>query len=171
MPAKTDYIDVRVFLTNTVAPSPVLGFLPFSPIASGQWVHLPGQCCNIEFRDPLARMFDFVLIGTAVYLRRFQSVRRAQQINWLPNNDDGNTSGWTWGYDRVGNAWDQAVNTPGGGAPHADQARLIYEIEHKGPDVNGNKRRTGTNACYLGDPTNYRSVWEGAVAIRAGRRT
>lgn len=171
VPAKTDCIDVRVNLINTVVPSTVLGFLPFSPIRSGEWVHLPGQCCNIEFRDPLARMFDFILIGTSVYLRRFQSVRRAQQMSWLPGNDDTGTSGWTWGYDQTGGVWDQQVNTPPGGAPRADLSRLLYEIEHKGPDVSGNKRRSGSNSCAIGDPTNYRSVWTGAVIIRPGRRT
>lgn len=174
IPAGADYLDIRLNLTNTQVPSTILSVPIFTLLVSGQWTALQGYSCPVELQNPIARMFEFRVDGTNVYLRRYQSVRRYQQItSWLANNDDSSASGWTFGDTSYRPSFELASTAAQGGQPRSVLGLLAYEIEHKGPDTNGSKRRrvAGSNACSVVDPTNYRSVWQGDLIIRPGRRT
>lgn len=171
VPAGTDYIDVRVRLSNTVVPSPIMEVPIFPILQTDQWTNLPGGSCPIELRSPLSRLFEFKRVGNDVYLRRYQSVYRGQQIPWIPGNNDDRTSGWTYGASAANTAAYLPSTISSGGSMKIDLGRLAYQLEYKPDDTNGNKRRFGTNACSLVDTSNYRSVWSGDLIIRPGRRT
>jgi hypothetical protein len=171
VPALTDYLDVRVKLYNTVVPSTILGVPILSFLKPDRWTNLPGGSCPIEIRAPLSRLFDFKRFGNDIYMRRFQSVYRgSEQAPWLVNNDDSASSGWTYGDTpfRPDNWLPTST-----GQPRAVLGRLVYQLDQKGPDGSGAKRRrvAGSNACSVVDTSNYRSVYQGDLIIRPGRRT
>ena len=101
VPAGTDFIDVRAKIVRTVAPptfkriSPPLLMFP-----EGQWFHLVSGSCTCEYFAPLVRHFDIRLIGTTVYLDRYQSSRNEGQTT---NSTGGNTNGVN--STQIGTAW------------------------------------------------------------------
>lgn len=74
VPLLTNYLDVRVKITRTKSPSSFLDQTVPQLITNNQWVHLPGGSGLIEATTIWRRLFDIVLSGTSVVLRRRQSV-------------------------------------------------------------------------------------------------
>jgi len=159
VPAGTNYIDVKIRLTRTVTPPTFLTISP--PIMwapSGQWIQLRGGSCPMEYFAPLVRLCEFVLDGTSIYLRRYQSVR----ANDFPMNQTG------------GNAYNEWYTQYYGNYANANVLRSIpcVLLDTKGFDGNGNKLpswgTSPTNSCtwYTID---YSSVYSADIEIRPGR--
>lgn len=167
VPAEANFLDIRAKLTRTVAPNVGTimpeGVPPYLP--TGVEMDL-SYSCPVEINRFFVRMFNIVREGNTIYLDRYQSSRLEFFNFWIPSNSDAAATGWTYGaasavYSNV----------------EARKGVPIYQIEHKGPDTNGNKRRAsgGTNRCAIPgadgfvDPTNYRSVYSVDLVIHPGR--
>lgn len=78
VPTGTDFINVKAKITRTLAPNAAGNGLmadtlpPVPPM--GKAIKLLGGSCLLEESYPLARGFAIILVGTSVYLRRYQSV-------------------------------------------------------------------------------------------------
>lgn len=176
VPAETDYLDVRVRLTRTQVPAVMWGqSSPYPLFAEGEWVNLPGGSCPTEAYLPmLLRHFDIERVGTAVYLRRYQSVgNMGYRDRVMPSggaiiNSDSNVSGG-WTVANNGTGW---TNMPARGS------WLACRLDARGPDNSGGKRRNGTspgtdNQCLIpGKSTSYPdlgSIYAGDIIIHPGR--
>lgn len=73
IPSGANYIDVRVNMVQSKAPTTFLDQSVPSLISPGQWVHLPGGSCLIEATTIWRRLFTIALVGTTVVLRRKQT--------------------------------------------------------------------------------------------------
>lgn len=73
VPAGTDYIDCWVNLTRTVNPANIFDLQLSSNFPQGKWTKLEGGSCYIEQFGGVSRLFEIVLSGTNVLLRRYQS--------------------------------------------------------------------------------------------------
>lgn len=73
VPTGTDYIDCWVNLTRTVNPANIFDLQLSSNFPQGVWVKLEGGSCYIEQFAGVSRLFEIVLSGTNVILRRYQS--------------------------------------------------------------------------------------------------
>jgi len=155
LPEKANYFEVELNMVRIVHPSAYLGLAIPELLAPGNR-HMPdGGSAIIEGIGPMVRMFAFERIGSAIYLRRKQSVtlmKGGTPVPWNPGNathypNGGMRNGWTHG--GAGQGWP------------------AFLIESK---ANGNfdKTRHGSNACSLADPTNYASLWRGTVTITPG---
>src|SRR5690606_10427001 len=80
VPSGTDYLEIWVNLTRVVNPARILDLTLASMFPQGQWVKLVGYSCVIEETLGVARQFEFVLDGTTVKLRRFQSINASGGI-------------------------------------------------------------------------------------------
>lgn len=69
-----NYIDVRVRARRTKNPSAFLDQPVPQLVAPNQWAHLPGGSCLIEATTIWRRLFEVVLDGNRVLLRRRHSV-------------------------------------------------------------------------------------------------
>lgn len=126
VPTGTDYLDVMVNVTRTVAPHADVDGLPFQTIVpSGVWFKADGGCCVVEHDNLVARMFEFALIGTNVYLRRYQSVGSA-------------SISFSGGITNIGNL----SNNPGAGFLNAVLGGLV---DIRGPHPTGYNRLHGGN--------------------------
>lgn len=133
VPAGTDYLDVQVNMSRTTVPdNTIFGYpYPMIPPAS-EWVGLQnGGSCLIEKLNGFARLFEFVLSGTTVLLRRYQSVN-TDGIPWNAANN-GSISGWTWG------------NVSNNMGANADVCILAAPIDNRGPSPTGFDRLRATN--------------------------
>lgn len=155
LPTGANMLDVTVNLTQTKQPSPYLGIDEPTFIQEGVPIALRGSSCQLEGFGPVRRMIDIMIIGTGIYLRRYQSILNSGDPDiWLSGNTDegdlgGFKSGWTYG-----------------GNPNAQFAALI---EAKGPGGNINKYRNGSNACSVVPTANFSSIWTGTAVIIPGR--
>lgn len=115
VPAGVNYIDVRVEISVAKAPNPFLDQAVPPLVYPGTWVHLPGGSCLIEATTIWRRLFDVVLVGTDIYLRRRQSVcaippNAAADYGGIYNTQGANRDPWlTFSYADWG--W---VTGPGG---------------------------------------------------------
>lgn len=159
VPAGIDYIDVRVKLSRTNAPNNYLSFSVPNMLPT-QETHLPGGSCLVESSGIWKRLFEIVLSGTSVVLRRYQSVYDGDNnIEWSPGNaiqfsNGGYRQGWTYG-----------------GGSDAEDAHLAALIEGKDRTNSSsiNRWRGGSNACSLDDDDiSFASTWTGSVIIRPG---
>lgn len=163
VPAGTDFIDVRAKIVRTVAPptfkriSPPLVMFP-----EGQWIHLVSGSCTCEYFAPLVRHFDIRLIGTTVYLDRYQSSRNEGQTT---NSTGGNTNGVN--STQIGTAWGNYADAP------AYWAADCVFYEQKGPSGGGNKRppwgSTSSDSCTVGPVIDYQSQYSADFIITPGR--
>lgn len=165
VPSGTDYIDVRVNLTQTVTPPLFLNTMsPLPFFQEGQWTGLPGGSCPVELSYNLIRMFNIVLIGTSVYLHRYQSVFNANtgyntSMGGAPEIDiNGNQSdGWsTWGNLNVSGPQPKSRANPG------------VRIQLK-PASASQKRPGGADHCNFTSFPNLRSRYQGSIIIHPGR--
>jgi len=164
VPAGTDYIDVRARLTRTINPPTFYKTIspPVKFFAETQWIHLLGGSCVCEFMYPLIRQFDVVMEGTAIYLRRYQSVANPGVQS---TSTSGNTN--TGVFTQQGASWGNYAN-----APVFNASRVVF-FESKGPDANGNKRppwgSTSLNSCWTGSVIDYQSLYNVDLIITPGK--
>lgn len=163
VPAGTDYIDVRAKMTRSISPPQFLRTTP--PVVmfpEGQWIGLRGGSCTCEYMFPLIRHFDVRLIGTSVYLDRYQSSINAGQTVTSTGGDQNGVNS-----TQLGEAWGNYPDSP------AYWAKDCVFFESKGLDGNGNKRppwgSTSSNSCSVGSVVDYRSHYLADLVITPGR--
>lgn len=158
VPDGTDYLDVMVKLTNTLVPAGWLDLGMRSDIPAGQWVKLEGGSCQIEQIPGLRRLFEIVLDGTTVKLRRYQTVTANGQVGRSYIHGLGNVIGYFAG-----------TNAPAGSVLLASYGALL---QIKGPDGGVNHRPPGApisqDPCTT-TPTSDASTWTGDIIIIPGR--
>lgn len=168
VPAGTNYLDCRVNLTQTIVPSNIIGLGLSDPWPQGQWVKLEGGSCYIERMLGVSRLFEFILVGTNVVLRRYQSVSGA-----------GNTSPALERVNPPGGIGNIDFFYPGTNAPTATGNLALYGqlIDSKGPSTNDTHRPPGKESgssnnspCSMSTAgINYASRWSGSVNIIPGQ--
>lgn len=158
VPAGTDYLDVRVRLVRTDPPSNILT----SPILvlpeENEWFYCLGGSCPLETKSFFSRMFEVVISGSNVVLRKYQSVRDTTQTFWSGDQSSDITNHPSWTY---------------GGGSSANKGFLVSQRQNK-PSTDGgniNKNRGGSNQCSVADNTNYSSTYLVDFLITPGRRS
>lgn len=157
VPDGTDYLDVRVNLTNTTVPAGWFDLTMRSNIPAGEWVKLEGGSCLIEGFPGFRRLFEIVLSGTDVLLRRYQSVTADGPIQRLGSFGTGNVSGYVAG-----------TSAPTASGKYATFGALI---QTRGPSASGSDSSWnpgGANASST-TPPSYASTWTGDIIITPGR--
>lgn len=155
VPAGVNYIDVRVTLARTKAPTALLGIAVPNQIPTQQTL-LPGGTMPAEMTYLWRRLFEIGLDGTQIRLRRWQSVwSGATQLGWSPGNavyfpNGGKRPGWTHG-----------------GGSSSSLGHPAHMIQRKAGG-NVNKARGEANQCSLSDNSNFSSTWAGTALIRPG---
>lgn len=164
VPTGTDYIDVRARMTRTQSPP---SFMQQGPppvmFPEGEWIGLPGGSCPCEYFVPMARHFDIVLRGTALYLRRYQSVRNnGENFSWGSN--PANTYGWF-----TSTSASNGAAYSGAYVYHGTPATLIQSL---GGNINVNRRApwafNSSGACSIAKP-NFTSTYSCEFEIHPGR--
>lgn len=165
VPDGTDYLDVRVNLTNTVVPAGWFDLTMRSNIPSGQWVKLDGGSCLIEGFPGLRRLFEIIIDGGNAVLRRYQSVTAdGQQARSTYVQSTANTT----------NPGPYRGFVPKTNAPVDASKNALYGaiIQGKGlgytPLTPGAWGPSGSNACSTTSPS-YASTWTGDIIITPGR--
>lgn len=164
VPAGTDYIDVRAYMTRIVAP-PV--FMQDAPprvmFQEGAWIGLPGGSCPCEYFQPLARHFDIQLRGTSLYLRRFQSVENAGRTRIAWGTSPGSQYGW---FNTIATPW-----APYSGAP-ANYGTPAHLIQSRTGGATENLRApwapNSNSSCSVAT-VDYSSVYSCQFEIHPGR--
>jgi hypothetical protein len=157
VPAGTDYLDVMVNLTNTVVPGGWFDLAMRTNFPSGEWCKLEGGSCLIEGFPGLKRLFEIVLDGTDVKLRRYQSVTTGGQVQRVGSFGTGNASGFVAG-----------TSAPTASGKYALYGKLI---QVRGPSASGSDASYnpgGGNSCSQSGPS-YASTWTGDIVITPGR--
>lgn len=165
VPDGTDYLDVRVNLTNTVVPAGWFDLTMRSNIPSGQWVKLEGGSCLIEGFPGLRRLFEIIIDDGNAVLRRYQSVTADGQAN---------RSTYVQSTANTTNPGPYVGFVPKTNAPVASGLKALYGaiIQGKGlsnsPPSPSNWGPSGSNACSTTSPS-YASTWSGDIIITPGR--
>jgi len=168
LPVKADYIDIRIKLTRTQAPTPYLkstdtvygtraGQAWPQYLADGQWVNLDGYSTLVEgINNQIQRMIEFVFDPATgnISLRKRQSV-----IGTSPTSFINTTSRTTFGfYSASGN---------NSGIPMFDiQTR---DVNPSSVDPGGAFLPDGSQKCNQTDPTDYTSIYSMDAVITPGR--
>ena len=158
VPSGTTYIDVLIRLTRTTTPPTFLTISsPIMWAPNGQWIQLRGGSCPMEYFVPLVRHCDFVLDGTNVYLRRYQSVR-ANDFEMDETGGNAYNSWYTQYYGNYANA-------------NVLRAIPVVLLDIKGFSGTGNKLpswgTSPTNSCSW-SLLDYSSVYSADIRIRPG---
>lgn len=163
VPAGTQYLEVWVNLTQVQVPSNWLD-IPFSSsFPAGQWVKLEGGSCLIEEPPGYKRLFEIVLVGTNVVLRRYQS---AGGGGWTRSNPGGTAGNQTFFYE--------GTNAPNSASADANFGVVIdsksgpVNTTHRPP---GKENGSGNNdACSMNTSgISFASTWRGPIRIIPGR--
>ncbi|KRA42086.1 hypothetical protein [Devosia sp. Root635] len=168
VPAGTDYLEIWVNLSRTVNPAKILDLALASNFPEGEWVKLDGYSCVVEEFGGVARQFEFVLDGTSVKLRRYQSVNKDGGL--LPGTTRVNPS------EDIGNAtfFYAGTNAPEDGSKYAIYGQMIQQL---GPDRNipthrpsGKEAGSASNVpCSMSHAgISYASTWTGDIIIKPG---
>lgn len=164
VPVGTDYLDVRINLERIVTPFPILNVSFVTAIPENVWVKLEGGSCIPEKQSGIARLFEIVLIGTDIVLRRYQSVQSGGSFTRL-NPSSGGPGERSYFY-------------AGTGAPNSGTLRSIFGtvIQNKSGYVQSYRppgKQSGlpnNNPCSLSSGSiTYRSVFKGSIRIVPGR--
>lgn len=164
VPVGTDYLDVRINVNRTVNPSAILG-LPFVPaIPPNTWIKLEGGSCVPEKQSGVARLFEIVLDGTNVVLKRYQSVRAGG--GFTRENPGPSTGNRNFFYPSTNAPEDYSGKT-------AVVATLIDNKvsatnTHRPPGKEGSSPSNIPCSMSLGG-ISYRSVFKGSIRIVPGR--
>jgi hypothetical protein len=167
VPAGTDYLEIWVNLTRTVSPANILDLALASLFPEGQWVKLDGYSCIIEEFGGVSRQFEFVLSGTTVYLRRYQSV----------NNDGINVSPPVQRATGSASSGSKFFFFPGtNAATSSDYALFGQKIDEKNSTNSPTHRPSGYEAgsssnvpCDISHAgISYASTWTGDIIITPG---
>lgn len=167
VPAGTSYLEIWVNLTRTVNPANIIDLAFASAFPEGQWVKLDGLSCVIEEFQGIARQFEFVLDGTSVKLRRYQSV-----------TDIGNTVPPSIRQTGSGALGNKIFFFPGTNAPqsggYAVYGQKIDEKASSGAPTHrpsgfeeGSSNNVPCSMSHAG--ISYASTWTGAIKIIPGR--
>ena len=170
VPAGTDYLEIWVKLTRTVTPAKLLDLTLASHFPEGEWVKLDGTSCVIEELMGVARQFEFVLDGSTVKLRRYQSV----------NKDGGTVSPKILRVNGGAAAGNKDFFYAGTNAPEDGTKYVTYgeKIDEKGPSNNipthrppGKENGSSNNVpCSMSHSgKSYASTWTGDIIIKPGR--
>lgn len=158
VPTGTDYLEVFVRLARTVTPPGWLDLGMRSDIPASEWVLLQGGSCLVEEIPGMRRLFEVLLDGTTVKLRRKQSVTVNGQVGRSYPFGTGNAIGYFAG-----------TNAPAGSVLLASYGSLL---QIKGPSGASNHRPPGSaisqDPCTT-TPTSYASTWTGDIVIKPGR--
>lgn len=168
VPAGTDYLEIWVKLTRTVNPAKILDLTLAAAFPQGKWVKLDGYSCVVEEFGGVARQFEFVLDGTAVKLRRYQSVNKLGGImGTIRSNPPAALGNETFFY--------AGTNAPVDGSKYATYGQLIQQL---GPSNNNPTHRpSGKEAgsannvpCSMSHAgISYAATWSGDIIIKPGR--
>lgn len=152
LPPSANYFEVEIDMFRTMVPSTYRGEV-IPGLLSGNR-HMPdGGSFIVERIGPIVRIARFEKSGSAVYLRRKQSVTNAgNQGIWTPGNAI---------YDSAGGKLEGFTY---GGSPNAWPAYML-DARTTG---SVNKARGESNACSLADTSNYATNWRGTVTITPG---
>lgn len=162
VPAGVNYLDVRLFLTRTKAPSrycghsakPSAGFEIPTLLSSNQ-VLAEGGSALVEAIGPLRRAIWIGRKGTDVVLRRYQSVNEPNAVQYPTT--------WVTGSDTIG--WSHH------GGSGSDKPNFAWVNQEKLGSNNDGARpraRSGSDACSLTDTSDFSSTYSGTVIIRPG---
>lgn len=168
VPDGTNFLEIWVKLSRTVNPANMLDLALAGNFPEGLWVKLDGYSCTVEEFSGVARLFEFVLSGTTVYLRRYQSV-----------NDDGmNISPPIQRNTGTAFAGSKFFFFPGTNAPQSSRYALLgAKIDEMPQQTSPTHRPSGYEAgssnnvpCSM-DTTgiSYASTWTGDIIIMPGR--
>lgn len=155
VPPGVNYIDVRVVLSRTKAPTNYLT-LPVPALLNGQQVWCEGGSALVEAIGPWRRAFWIGLQGTDIVLRRYQSVNTPHPSQY--------PASWStaYGWSHHGGAGSDKPNIA-----HIIQTKQGTHPGSASPD--GHPRRFGRpDACSLADTSDFSSIYTGSVIIRPG---
>lgn len=164
VPTGTDYLDVRINMSRIVSPSGLLS-LPFYPVfAENTWVKLEGGSLVPEKQSGVVRLFEIILSGTNVILRRYQSVRAGG--GFTRNNPSASSGNQTFFYEGT-NAPNDASRTSVIGT-FLDNKTSNGIPTHR---PSGKEAGSSNNVpCLMSTSSvNYRSVYRGTIRIIPGR--
>ncbi|WP_127142831.1 hypothetical protein [Pelagibacterium montanilacus] len=180
VPSGISYLDVRINITRTKAPHPYLND-PVPPlVADGEWVHLPGGSCLVEATAIWRRLFEVVLDGNQVKLRRYQSVapvtdeeesihfnRGYSGLSGAGQDPWGQSSYTRWGWTFGSSDW-QSGTRLGHAAAHIQTKEFSTNPGHGVPGYGGKHIRR-TNRCSIDNSAHdFSSTYAGTIVIRPG---
>ncbi|WEK05785.1 MAG: hypothetical protein P0Y65_05880 [Candidatus Devosia phytovorans] len=147
-----NYFETEITLTRIKTPSNFMQ-LPFPDCWGSGTTHMCDGGALMEATGMLVRIFTIERDGDKICLRRKQSVTNGgARFVWNSNNNNDTAAGG------MRNGWTHGGNPNGW---------VAAQIDYK---AGGNiqKRRGGSNACSLSDPTDYESIWRGKLVITPG---
>lgn len=185
VPAGVNFIDVRVQLNRTKAPSQYLNQVPPSLIPNN-WVNLRGDSCLVEATDIWRRSFDIVLNGQNVQLIRRQSVAKVGSAEYPRENIRSNAGGKAagaagdpWGHSTIsywGNV--NAAGTDYTGTQRDGHPAALIEAKDFSANVGlpgwstptyGGKHLRRFNACSINNASHdFSSTYTGQIVVRPG---
>lgn len=179
VPAGVNYIDVRVKVRRTKDPTYLLDQYIPQLVAYDQWIHLPGGSCLVEASSIWRRLFDVILSGQNIFLRRKQSVApvpgdAVSRYGGIYQNSGSNQDAWlTFTYQSWG--W---VTGPGGafvGSQRNGHPAALIQVQEFGPNngattpTMGAKHPTRERACSVDvSQHNFSSTYNVDIVIRPG---
>lgn len=168
VPAGTDYLEIWVNLTRTVAPAKMLDLALGTNFPEGVDVKLDGYSCVIEEFMGVARQFEFVRDGTTVKLRRHQSVNANGGVMNppAPRLTGGATSGNKVFYFPGTNAPEAAGYTVYGQQIDSQLHRNAPTHRPAGYEA-GSSNNSPCSMSHAG--VSYASTWTGTIKIKPGR--
>lgn len=169
VPAGTDYLEIWVNLTRTVTPAKLLDLTLASHFPEGEWVKLDGTSCVIEELMGVARQFEFVLDGTSVKLRRYQSVNKdGGTVSPKVTRANGGAAAGNKDFFYAAPMLPRmAPNTP----PMAKRS-MRRDLAAAGPRIAPQGKEAGSSenvACSMSHSgKSYASTWAGDIIIKPG---
>lgn len=164
-PPGANYLNVKVNLNNTVQPAKIAGDVTLaSSLPQGVWTRLAGSSCRLESHGPVRRMFDVVLDGGNIVLRRYQSVIGTEGAKARQSQSVSTANGQYLYYH---------PGSPGTNAGYAPTsfASVGEWLGNRSSGSNSGSLAPGGGSGVPTDTTakSYRSVWKGSLEITPGR--
>lgn len=175
-----DYLDVFATVQGRLnTPSPLYEqTIPVRP-PLGQQIHLDGGCLIVEWFGPLRRMFQIILVGTGIYLRRWQSVSRVKDGTFTfsrlagPGNASTGNAQFYFEGPNAGYAIAQGTAPPGPTVFPEPAYTIGQIIDYRGPSGGSNfrpARHGGQNSCSESlAGVSYQSLYRINLRIVPGR--
>lgn len=179
VPTGTNYIDVRVNLSQSKAPYPFLDQNVIPLIAPGQWVHLPGGSGLIEATTIWRRLFTVVLSGTQIILKRKQSTsaipaNATSRYGGIYSNASVNGDAYLTS-DRAGWGWMPNGSSGWQGSQRNGHPASLIAIGQFGSNsgatipTSGAKHPTRERRCSTDNSNHdFSSTYSGTITIRPG---
>lgn len=163
VPSGTQYLQVWVNMTRTVVPANWLDIAFSSSFPEGQNVKLEGGSCLVEQAPFCRRLFEVVLVGTNVVLRRYQSVMDGGWDRGNPGASNGNETFFYGG-----------TNAPSGvGVSNANFGAIIDQkygggATHRPPGKEAGSANNDPCSMDISGKS-FASTWTGSIRIIPGR--